>query len=355
MPHTRPAVTVNPTSVWLLQSMRSEPSVTLLMSTQPGGLAIADRRRLWGLRDEARRRLADEPLERAASAAAAAKRLDDLVEQAAQHATAAGLALFANADHGEIVTLPTTVMDRVVVDATFATRDLVRALHRTPKHLVLLLSAREARLLVGHGNVLEPARGSKFPMHAPGEGKGATEAFLANVDKALGAYRRAHPSPIVIVAAEPTLSAFKGTSTNLDRLAGSVRGNHLNASLDKLAELTRPCMEAYLRSREAEAISLLAERGNQGRAILGIDGCWLVARWGLPEMLAVEYDFFFPARLTADGYGIEAADDITSPDVIDDLVDELIELVLLRGGWVALVEPGSMPGRSRIALTQRKR
>ncbi len=353
----RRAARLSSSQVWRLQSMRSEPSVSLLLTTTPATrLDQSERARLRALHHEALERLTAEPAARAAAVAALRVRLDRLVAKAEHVAPDRALALYASAEHAELIVLPIAVPERVVVDATFATRDLVRALHRTPKHLVLLLSAREARLLEGHAEDLAPAPNSKFPLHAgSGDRQLSTPAFLATVDRALAAYRRAHPSPLIVVGAEPTLSAFRGMATSLDRLAGVVRGNHMRASLQRLDALTAPVLEDYLLSRQVEALQLLATRGNEGRAILGIDGAWLIARWGIPEMLAVEHDFFFPARLTADGDGIEAADDVDSPDVIDDLVDELIELVMLRGGWVALVEPGSLPGRSRIALTQRLR
>lgn len=348
------AAAVTAPRVWRLQSMRSEPSVSLLLPTPPGRrLDATARDSLRALRRSADERLALEPPTQAAAVAVIHRALDTLMEQAERVIAGQALALFASSNHAELVVLPVEVTERVVVDATFATRDLVRALHRTPRHLVLLLSAREARLFEGHGGELTAVVNSKFPMSAPA--RGGTGAMLADVDRALAAYRRAHPAPLVVVGAEPTLSAFRGTSKNLDRLAGFVRGNFVRASLPRLRDLVAPVMESYLHSRQAEALALLGQRGGEGRAVLGIDGCWLIAKWGVPEMLAVEEDFFFPARLTPDGDGVVAADDIDSPDVIDDLVDELIELVMLRGGWVALVEPGSLPGRSRIALTHRSR
>ncbi|MFR9801781.1 hypothetical protein ACL02T_05665 [Pseudonocardia sp. RS010] len=50
-----------------------------------------------------------------------------------------GLALFASATRTARFDLPVEVTDRCIIDPTFATRDLVRALHRTPRHVVLLL------------------------------------------------------------------------------------------------------------------------------------------------------------------------------------------------------------------------
>jgi hypothetical protein len=35
-------------------------------------------------------------------------------------------------------------------------------------------------------------------------------------------------------------------------------------------------------------------------------------------------------------------------------VDEVIEVVLQRGGWVALVDPGRLDAHDRIALTVRR-
>lgn len=38
------------------------------------------------------------------------------------------------------------------------------------------------------------------------------------------------------------------------------------------------------------------------------------------------------------------------PEVIDDAVDELIEVVLRRGGWIALVDDGSLGESEGVAL-----
>ena len=40
---------------------------------------------------------------------------------------------------------------------------------------------------------------------------------------------------------------------------------------------------------------------------------------------------------------------------IDDVVDELIEIVLSRGGWIALLPSGHLPEGTHLALTLRRR
>ncbi len=120
-----------------------------------------------------------------------------------------------------------------------------------------------------------------------------------------------------------------------------------------LAERIRPVLESYLLSRQQEALDLLDKRVGARQAVSGMADTWLAARTGRPEMLAVEQGLFYPARVTDDGDLLVPATDVEHPEVIDDAVDELIELVLERGGWVALVDDGALAAHAGVALTLR--
>jgi hypothetical protein len=351
---------VTPSAVLVLQSMTSYPSVSLLLPTRPGRLDREQAARLTSLRESAEHRLREEEASgegRSFTADRVLVELDELIARAADVHLDRALALYASEHHAQLLVLPVDVRGRVVVDPTFATRDLVRALHGTPRHVVLIVSEREARLFEGHLGSLGAADTSKFPMTTHDASTGQEEmpaAFLERVDQALGAHLRLRPAPVVVVGAEPTLNRFCKGSANLARLAGTIPGDHLATPLTRLAELVAPHLETYLASRQDEALTLLERRRGQDRAILGIDSVWLAARWERPEMLAVEDDFFLPARLSADGDLLQPASDVEHPDVIDDVVDELVEQVLARGAWVALVDPGRIPDGQRIAMTVRR-
>jgi Bacterial archaeo-eukaryotic release factor family 3 len=328
-----------------LQGLRAFPSVSLLLTTTPGerldsqGRAVMDalvreaRRRLLGVDDAATRDLV---------------RVLDAVVTGIDGPVDHGLSLFVSAGHVARFDLPLEVSDRCVMD-------LVRALHRTPRHVVLLLAADEARLLDAPGGRMSPVTHG-FPRTDPGHRRGepARERFLREVDQSLGAYLRLHPAPLVVAAAQPTLATFRRLSRNTARLAGTLIGNHLATPREQLQTRVRPVIEDYLLSREAEALTLLAERADQGRAVHGIERAWLASRWERPEMLAVEQGYFQPARLSTDGDTLVPTSEVaqlSAPDVLDDAVDELIEAVLARGGWVALLADGSLPAESRVALT----
>lgn len=350
---------VTPDLVTRLQSLRGDPSISILANTQAGPtMQSRDIATLKALTGIARQRLSSDGVEEAPSLL---DRLYGLINGAADRPADRGVALLVSAAHSFHVTLPVPVVDRCVIDPTFATRDLVRALHHTPRHAVLILSMDQARLLHGHGNVLTAAPTSAFPIHRRTTGKNRARNverpndFLRRVDRALGTALRLNPMPLVLVAAEPTGSTFRGLSRNTARLAGIVKGNHLTTSTEGLVDLIRPVLRDYLKSRSRDALELIEQRSRSGRVLRDINSAWLAARWERPEMLAVEEDFYYPARLGLDEDNLLPAEDVDHPDVIDDAVDELIEIVLSRGGWIALLAPGELPDDTRVALTLRRR
>ena len=358
-PAGRDGTALTAETVTALQSMRAYPSISIIATTRPGKtLHQDDVVTLRRLSAQVETRLADEQIPERRHLLDA---LESLVDQCVQAPPERAVALFVNPSHACRVTLPVAVVDRCVIDPTFATRDLVRALQHSPRHTVLLLSADEARLLCSRGTTLSPAPGSAFPAHRRTEekrgdrGAESVTEFLRRVDRGLGAALRLNPMPLVVIAAEPTATRFVRLSRNTARLAGLVKGHHLRTPASALSELIRPVMREYLIGRGQEAIELIERRADDERVLRDIGSAWLAARWERPELLAVEEDYFYPARLGPDGDTLIPADDVDHPDVIDDVVDELIEIVLSRGGWIALLTPGQLPEGTHLALTLRRR
>ena len=366
MSTTTTACTPDAEKVMQLQAVRGYPAVSLLLTTIPGPvMAPADEETLRRLHAEAVQRLEHD--EQAGDTARLLDRLERLVDAAVDSRTGHAMAVYAHRSTGSILRLPVTVPDRAVVDPSFATRDLVRALHRTPYHLVLSLSRAEARLFAGT-DTLHPVRSTVFPVIAPRAPRrsasrpalaaGDTTTFLRSVDAAFGTYRRVHPAPFVITGDDRVVSEFERLSRNLDRCAGTWKVSTANEPLSVIAARTRPLLEAYLLSRQEEALILLGERLRADRAAVGLPAVWLAARHDRPEMLAVEQGLFQAARVAPDGDTLELVHDpaqvVADPEVVDDIIDELIELVLHRGGWVALVEDGRLTGNGGVALTMRR-
>jgi hypothetical protein len=354
-----------PAQVTTLQRVREYPAISVLLATTPAAqLTHADALRLQALADRAVERVREEL--QPAAAGPAIRRLTALVDQARTGRAGRALALYASASTDALVRLPITVRDRAVVDPTFATRDLVRALHRTPRHLVLTLNTGQARLFDAAADTLLPALTSAFPMHAdrrpPSRGRGRSDRptrdsdnsdFYRQVDAALGAYLRLHPAPLVLVGDDRATARFQRISINCARLAGTVRGNLSTSPTPELAERIRTTLDAYLHRRQDEALALIDRRAAAGQVASGMPAAWHAARTTRPELLAVDETLYYPARLSDDGDTLTPATDIEHPDVIDDAVDELIETVLARGGWIAFATAGALAHHGGVALVCR--
>ena len=347
-----PPVPASAADVLTLQNLRGRPAVSVLLSTTPAPrMTPPDAARLEMLLREAERRLGAESGDGRPDAwTMAALRSQALAARGS--ATRSGLALFvARTARGELSAahlLDVAVRDRVGLGPVFATRDLIRSLHRTPRHLLLVLTSDQARLYDGLGDTLTEVRDG-FPVV-----RGSAGGFFQRVDDALGAHLVDSPAPLVVAAPAKPLDALLQVSQNLQRLAGTVPGPWHDADVPQLVEQVRPVLLAYLRTRQLEALALLDARERQGRSVVGLQQVWTAARSGPVEMLAVEEDHFRPARLSADRRRITPADDVGAPDVLDDAVDEVIDLVLSRGGWVALVESGALARQGHLALTLRR-
>jgi hypothetical protein len=179
------------------------------------------------------------------------------------------------------------------------------------------------------------------------------------VHQALATYQQLRPASVVLVGAQRILAAFSERADSPRRLAGSVVAGRVPVNLQaarlaELAERTAPVLTEYLRSRRSEALALLEKRVGQDRVAAGLAAAWQAARHGRPEMLAVEEGLFQPVRLRDGGDVLEPATDVEHPDVVDDIVDELIEAVLIRGGWVALMPDESLAAHGGAALTLRR-
>jgi len=102
--------------------------------------------------------------------AALVQHLNRLVDRVDGEHSLEGLALFASREIATALQLPLRPRARVVIDATFATRDLVDSLNRSPRYRVLVLTETPTRLFDATTNVLTEDRTKPFPMVHKGPG-----------------------------------------------------------------------------------------------------------------------------------------------------------------------------------------
>jgi len=296
-------------------------------------------------------------------------RLNTLVDTIDYKYTLDGLLLVVNRDMAREYVLPFTLNERVVVDDTFFTRDLVHALNRTRRYWVISLSEQATRLFAATREDLEEITTGGFPMRHTGPGgdeplpRGVginTSAyrddrhrqFFRDVDNRFRAFMAEDPLPLALVGVDRYL-AFFGEVSPASEIIATVAGNVDHLSAHDLGRHIWPTVSAGFTARRREVLQHLETAAGQHRVGSTLGEVWHLAGLGRGKVLVVEEGFHQPARLNEWGQLDLNVDDPTAPDVMDDAVDEVITTVLGKGGQVVFVEDGELALHNRIALLLR--
>lgn len=325
-----------------LQRRVAYPSVTILVNVTPGArLSDSELATIAGYVDDADRRLTGDVPDEVRHTVVG--RLFGLLSGCTAETGSEALALCASPEYATSVRLGRQVTPRVVVDDTFATRDLVADLNRSAVFRVLTVSGRRARLLRGDRNRLVEHRDDSWPMERGEEG---SDAWLRRVAAAVGAVQADNPLPTVLAGVSGSVRAVLDACPSI--AIGVVRGNHDRTGWAELHSAAWPVMVDWLRSDRADAMARLDQARSSHRFAGGIDEIWPLAQEGRVELLVVENGFSLSARIGEHGELVPAPD-VEAPDVVDDVVDDAIEAVMRSGGRAVLVDDGSIEGAGRIA------
>ena len=351
-----------------IQAMREYPSLSIIAPTHrtaPDNLQ--DPIRVKNMVSEATSRLLDEFPKREVEPLL--ERLEFLIDEIDWRYTLDGIALFANKNFAARFDLPFSPSERVAIDESFATRDLVFAQNRSPRYYVLVLSEQPTRLFEATHDKLEEVR-SGFPLEHTGPG-GATampgghgvqqsayrdeydRQFFRKVDQELSQVLAADPLPIVVTGVTRNLAFWDELSTNKAQCAGTLEGSHDSTNHHELGQLVWPVMQKYMASQRAEVLERLGDAIGAKKYAAGMGECWQMAQEGRGEVLLVEEDFHYPGQLHPSGLLMPAEADLADADFMGDAVDDLIECVLDKGGRVVFVDNGGLETHGRVAMITR--
>jgi len=360
---------MNRHDVYLLQQVRGYPALTI---TLPTHRTAPDNRqdpiRVRNLVQQASERLLAEIGRREAEPLLT--RLEQLVAQVDFRHTLDGLALFVHRDFARAFNLPFSLPERVVVDETFATRDLVHALNRLVRYWVLVLGEKPTRLFEGTRDTLIELTERGFPRVHEGPGGTAPlpggfgvrksayrderhRQFFRQVDAAFKSIWVDDPLPLVVVGIDRHLAFFQEVTEHGKAILTTITGSHSKTSPSRLAQLVWPLVEMNMQGLRDRALAELEQATGEGKIAATIGDVWRFAHEGRGALLLVEEDFHYPAVVDASGWHLEPAADPTAPGVLDDAVDEVIETVLAKQGRVVFVENGRLSAYNRIALVLR--
>ncbi len=298
-----------------------------------------------------------------------------------------GLAVFCARDLFRVLKLQRPVPDIAVVANSFHVKPLVRIFQSADRYQVLCLNRKEIRLFEGdrhaidevklaagvprtraiaigeehtepHLTVASYGKGAEGPAMHHGHGSRKdevdvdTERFFQMIDRAVMEHH-SQPSglPLMLAALPEHHGLFRKISANPFLMEVGVEINPDALSADELRERAWQAFEPQYKAR----LDSLVEEFERARAKdLGSDDLKVVAKAALAGGVAtmlVEADRHIPGRLDEETGKIRL-EKLEHPEV-DDLLDDLTELVLKKGGRVVVVSAERMPTHTGVAAVRR--
>lgn len=343
------------TTLKKLKNISSENCITVIMNshrTKPDYLK--DELTLKNLVKEAENRLLADLPKRDATVLIA--KLKTLAAQIDHSLNLDSLILFVNEDIAEFLRLPIQVVDRVVIDDTFSTRDLIRTMHIESNYYVLVLSQEKVRLIEALNDKVVKEFKSPFPIvNTQFDNKNTMEPvvssrqrnliaeFFNQVDKEVNTIRNQNPLPVLISTVEENYPEYLKVADEKHSIYSMfLNKNRILEKDHAIVSEAWKMVEAYNTEKNNERKSELLKAVSENKFLSDTNEIWRAISEGKIQTLFIEQGLFQPAVIEDNEIVYVTEDHRSDKDVIDDIYDEMIVLNMNFGGDVVFLPKGEL-------------
>jgi hypothetical protein len=361
---------MNRRDILKIQSHSSYPSVSILMPTHrtfPDNQQ--DPIRLRNLLNQANQRLLEE---------FGKKRVKNIIQSLAEltgkidfNHLLDSLAIFVNDNFSAKYMFPFPVKERVTIDKSFETRDLVFAYNRSQPYYVVVINEKQIKFYLGVrenlSEVIHPGLPMTSIVHEIKEGKiedasyndrireneERQKNFLREADMLLKEFISAEEIPFLITGTERQISMYREITRFPQLILGSLGGSYENSTSAEISRLIWPVAKEGFAKRRKEIMNEVDKAIGMKKFASGIDEVWKLANEGRGKTLLTEINFEYPAIVSSNGSQLVPTEIKPGEEVLDDAVDEIIESVISKDGKVVFLDNGIIEKYGRIAMILR--
>ncbi len=284
-----------------------------------------------------------------------------------------GIGIFASSTIAKFIHYHLPVKERLIISEFFDTHDVIYTTLELPEYYTLLISDKHTRLFRGTGKQLQEIEDKNFPMRyveehqypsTPSLLDAGTEVsavkemretqYLRQVDNKLSDYLLKDKLPIVIMGVTQHIGYFNQITKHAALIAGEVRGNFDYVEMGKIETIASQEITTYRKRQTEKELLKVKEAVGNHLCVYGLSDVYKAAMEGKGNILFVEKDFTAPGELNDDSFHLTEAEEsnvITKTAI--DIVTQVIEEVIKKGGKVHFVENGELTNYGRIALLLR--
>lgn len=307
--------------------------------------------------------------------------LESLVKRFDPIHSGKGLGLFVS-DSGiaEIVLFPFPVQERIIIDQSFETRDLLYLeQYLAPFHLIVL-TRNSLRLFERRADDFVEIENERFPFEFEDEYEYARPSigtsfgyarkgyekdksmmrktrlqrmFEETVPHLKAFFAKAPDYPLLVAGTREHVSQFSALKEVEGRVSEFVIGTFDDDNLQQLRTRAEAAFLSYQETEIDHMISQLREKDGNGRVAKGIQEVWEAAQTDKGLRLLVERDYAVPSYRVRGNPTLHLHVPSKPYTVVPDAVDEIIEQVVRKRGTVVFASPGQLHDFFHIAMELR--
>jgi len=284
------------------------------------------------------------------------QKLQTLESQIDHNFNLESLILYVNEDLAEYVRLPIPVEDRVVIDHTFSTRDLVRSLHLETGYYILVLSQQKTRLIEAYNDkvVTEvedpfPIENTQFYTTSGVKSSNASKQtnligeFFNRIDKEVNHIRKNNPLPVLICTEEANYHEYLKIADRKDSIFNTyLNKNRVDEKAHAIVTEAWKIVKDHTIEKNIARVAELKKAVGTGKFLSDVNDIWKAITEGRIQTLFIEQGLFQPAILEGNVIRKVTHADPDKKEVIDDIYDEMIEMNMDYGGDVVFLPKGEL-------------
>jgi len=276
------------------------------------------------------------------------------------------LHIFLSNSAKEIIKSTWPTRNGVQVSESFAVKPLVKMLNRTEEYMILLLTQSVVRLLMAvNDGIVGEIKNDDFPFLNDADELADTETssdakqtenqtreFFNKIDKAVVRVNNKTEMKCVVISTSDNYNRFLKMADKPSIYLGWSNLSQDNKGNYSVAKDAWQIVNAQQEKVRAVNIQEMHEAVGNGKVITELSEIYRAAKEGRGDLLIVNDNFHQAVRIT-DEFSLDLVNDVTLPDVIDDITSDIAWEVISKKGRAIFTTQDELKSLGEIALKVR--